>query len=164
MLAFYRSSVPSFLPSRSHSLLQLAPSHPPLPQSLSFPLPRVPQAGSDAASGAGGRPPCPGPRWVLGAATPEAGPGSPAPRPARPDLRRATGRCGWEKRETKGEAFKGGSLPWRLKLMGTRRQGEDPSFTERISFVAGRTPFRIRHCPGLTKIGGFRPESGISRG
>ena len=46
MLAFYRSSVPSFPPSRSPSLLRLAPSHPPLPQSLSFPLPRVPQAGS----------------------------------------------------------------------------------------------------------------------
>ena len=43
-----------------------------------------PQAGSDTASGAGGRPPRPGPRWVLGAATPEAGPGSPTPRPARP--------------------------------------------------------------------------------
>ena len=71
---------------------------------------------------------------------------------------------GGRKPETKGEAFKGGSLPWRLKPMGTRRQGEDPSFIEPISFVAWRTPFRIRYCPGLTKIGGFRPESGIARG
>ena len=41
----------------------------------------MPQAGSRGqaqAPGAGGRPPRPGPRWVPGAATPEAGPGSPA--------------------------------------------------------------------------------------
>ena len=112
MLAFHRS-VPSF-----HFLLPtLLPLSCPFSSSSSsfiVPLPFVsgaggePQAGSDAASGAGGRPPRPGPRWVLGAATPEAGPGSPAPRPARPNLRRATGRCGWEKRETKGEALKAG--------------------------------------------------------
>ena len=88
MLAFHRS-VPSF-----HFLLPtLLPLSCPFSSSSSsfiVPLPFVsgaggePQAGSDAASGAGGRPPRPGPRWVLGAATPEAGPGSPAPRPARP--------------------------------------------------------------------------------
>ena len=44
--SFLSILVPSFPPSPSYSLLQLAPSHPPLPQSLSFSLPRVPQAGS----------------------------------------------------------------------------------------------------------------------
>ena len=46
-------------------------------------------------------------------------------------------------------------------------QGEDPSFIEPISFVAWRTPFRIRYCPGLTKIGGSdlnRASPGASGG
>ena len=86
----------SFLPSHMFQVLFI----------LHFPilcLPsyfRVPQAGSHRPMPRerGGRPPRPGPRWVPEAATPEAGPSSPAPRPARPNLRRAIGRC--EKRET----------------------------------------------------------------
>ena len=37
------------------------------------------------------------------------------------------------KRQTKGKALKGGPLPWRRKLMGTRRQRKGPPFMERSS-------------------------------
>ena len=38
---------------------------------------------------------------------------------------------GSEKHETKGKALKGGPLPWRRKLMRTRRQSKGPPSTER---------------------------------
>ena len=78
----------------------------------------------------------PGPRRVLGAATPEAGPGSPAPRPARPNLRRATGRCGWGKRKARGR-FRRRFLPCRVKLMGKRRYGGSLPFMGRFLLLGG---------------------------
>ena len=62
------------------------------------------------------------------ATTPESGPGSPTPRPARPSLRRVTGWCGWEKRATEKETLKGLCLcsrdqgRWRTN----KREGEGP--------------------------------------
>ena len=74
------------------SSFQLIASYPPLPHSFHLPSYfRVPRAGSRRpAQMPGGRPPRLGPRWVPEAATPEAGPGSPAPRPARPTTQCAT--------------------------------------------------------------------------
>ena len=85
MLAFHRS-VPSVPLSPSHS----PPTLLPLLILLSLihrPSPFREWRRRGAAGrlrrrlGSGGGPPRPGPRWVLGAATPEADPGSPAPRP-----------------------------------------------------------------------------------
>ena len=112
-------------------------SYPSLPHSLSlsFHL-RMPQAGSRGqaqAPGAGARPPRPGPRWVPEAATPETGPGSPAPRPACPNLRRATGRCGWEKREAERRGSKGRFAVVTEADGGMEGEGESPPFMERPS-------------------------------
>ena len=97
MLSFHLLVPPPSLPP-THSFL---PSHtsqvPPIllfPILSSFLLQSAaggePQAGSEAASGAEGGPPRLGLRWVLEAATPEAGPDSPAPRPGRPTPQCAT--------------------------------------------------------------------------
>ena len=111
--------LPLFLPSLVlfKFLLFLVP--------LSYSLLEWPKRGApDAARGVGVRPPRPGPPWVpeAEAATPEAGPGSPAPRPARPNLRRATGRPGWEKRGTDGKTLKAG-LSRVTEADGRRRKG-----------------------------------------
>ena len=88
-----------------------------------------PQGGGEER---GGQPPRPRPRWGVPeaeAAALEVGPGSPAPQPARPNLRRATGRCGWEKRESKMLYER------RLGRCWTRGEGQRPSFYAYLAAV-----------------------------
>ena len=129
------------------------------------------QAGLDAASGAGGRPPRPGPRWVPEAATPEAGPGSRTPRPARHNLRRATGRCGWEKRETEKRGSKGKSFAAVAEADGDEKRRVEvlllwSSRGEGAALSVGRTQVRIRRCLARCwwRLGDLRSGTGAARG
>ena len=139
-----------FIPHRSPSSL------PPAPLSLillpSYPFLECRRRGAVGwlrrCLGSGrGRPPRPGPRWVPGVATPKASPCSPAPRPACPYLRRATGRCGRVKRETE-EALKVGFAAV-TEADGDEKSGAGPPFMGR---------------PSGSPSGGLSSGSGAARG
>ena len=155
------------LPLLSTSLPQFASSYPPLPDTPSsfLPLPRVPQAGSRRPAQTlpreRGGPPRPGPRWVPGAATPEAGPGSPAPRPARPNLRRDPGRCGRVKRETGGALEVGFAVV--TEADRDKRSGTSPQFIGHPSGgpSGGSVPYRA--LPGASGIERVSIRTGVAR-
>ena len=157
MLAFHRS-VPSFPLSPSHSPPTL------LPLLILLFLIHPSPFREWHRRGAAGR--LRRPLRSGGAATAPGtvlGPGGCHPR-GRPGLSRAPARTPqspkshWEvwvgKARNEGGGSKGRSLPWRLKLMGTRRQGEGSLIMERFlgePSLLGEgldrgTPFRIQHC------------------
>ena len=77
--------------------------------------------------------------WRPPLARPEAGPGSPAPRPARPNIRRATGGCGWEKRESERRCSVSGG--W--ADAGREGRGGGPPFKPVRCSLSGSSPLAL---------------------